>query len=259
MKDLQLFNLDDIQVRYFTESSDIWFLAKDITDALEYKNGRDAISRHCKKRGVVYHDTYSNGRTQSMAYINESNFYKLVLKSQLPVADRLEDLVTEKILPSIRKTGSYSVEKVNTEVNVIDLLETTLIRLKSQEVTINIQETKIKKLEPKAQGYDIACSSKSLIDMGDLAQNLAFKSVGRNNLYKILRDSKILHNPGKKRNRPYQRYVEQGLFKLTPVHYPHPRTGDMMEDFKTEVTAKGRDYIIKLLIRLGYQQIQKSA
>jgi hypothetical protein len=42
--------------------------------------------------------------------IPESDLYRLTLKSTLDSAERFQDWVTEEVLPSIRKTGSYSAK-----------------------------------------------------------------------------------------------------------------------------------------------------
>ncbi|WP_311408591.1 ORF6C domain-containing protein [Liquorilactobacillus uvarum] len=41
-------------------------------------------------------------------FITESQFYKLAFKANNETAERFQDWVTEEVLPSIRKTGSYS-------------------------------------------------------------------------------------------------------------------------------------------------------
>jgi prophage antirepressor-like protein len=42
-------------------------------------------------------------------YVNESGFYKILLGSQKPEAERLQRWVTKDVLPSIRRTGAYTV------------------------------------------------------------------------------------------------------------------------------------------------------
>ena len=46
-----------------------------------------------------------------MTIINESGLYSLIFNSQLPAAKKFKRWVTSEVLPSIRKTGSYSVVK----------------------------------------------------------------------------------------------------------------------------------------------------
>jgi len=84
-----------------------WFVAKDVAAALGYEKPQNAILRHCK--GALKRGTLTNGGDQEMTIIPESDFYRLVLRSKLPSAERFQDWVTSEVLPSIRRTGSYSL------------------------------------------------------------------------------------------------------------------------------------------------------
>ena len=46
-------------------------------------------------------------------YMKESGLYRLVAKSKMPFAEAFQDWVEEEVLPSTRKTGSYSVQAVD--------------------------------------------------------------------------------------------------------------------------------------------------
>jgi hypothetical protein len=48
-----------------------------------------------------------------MTIIPERDLYRLVMKSKLPAAERFEEWVVGQVLPSIRKTGSFSVQAPN--------------------------------------------------------------------------------------------------------------------------------------------------
>lgn len=41
------------QVRTLLIEDQIWFVARDVSDSLGYKNSRKAISDHCKAKGVT--------------------------------------------------------------------------------------------------------------------------------------------------------------------------------------------------------------
>lgn len=89
------------------EKGDPWFVAKDICDALGYRNDSDAISKHvdAEDKGVAIRD--SLGGPQQMAEINESGMWSLILRSRKPEAKAFKRKVTSEILPAIRKTGAY--------------------------------------------------------------------------------------------------------------------------------------------------------
>lgn len=89
-----------------------WFVGKDVAAALGYSNSRKALKDHVpdkyKKDGVTIRDPI--GREQKPVLINEAGLYKLVMRSQLENAEKFSDWVCEDVLPSIRKTGTYSVK-----------------------------------------------------------------------------------------------------------------------------------------------------
>ena len=49
-------------------------------------------------------------------FITESQLYKLAIKANNPVADKFQNWITEEVVPSIRKTGSYGQPKTPREV-----------------------------------------------------------------------------------------------------------------------------------------------
>lgn len=114
MNELQIFRNPQFgEIRTFTEQNgSVTFCGADSATALGYANTRDALIRHCKKDGVVNHDVIdSMGRKQKAKFISEGNLYRLITHSELPGADKFENWIFDDVLPSIRKTGSYSVQQ----------------------------------------------------------------------------------------------------------------------------------------------------
>ena len=89
------------------EEGEIWFIGKEITDFLEYKNSRKALKDHVdiEDKGVT--KRYTLGGKQEIIIINESGFYSLILRSKTPKAKEFKRWVTKEVLPSIRKNGYY--------------------------------------------------------------------------------------------------------------------------------------------------------
>lgn len=114
MPNLSIFNFKNSLVRTTEINNQIWFLANDVCSILEYKNPRRAIDLHCKEKGVTKRYTLTNGGNQEMVYINEPNLFRLIIKSKQEKAVLFEEWVMEELLPTIRKTGSYSLT-INTE------------------------------------------------------------------------------------------------------------------------------------------------
>lgn len=99
-------------IRTMTDENDEpWFVGRDIAEALGYKNLADALSKHVddEDKGVAKCDTL--GGSQNVIIINESGMYSLIFGSKLEIAKKFKRWVTCEVLPSIRKTGKYSMKK----------------------------------------------------------------------------------------------------------------------------------------------------
>lgn len=106
---IQAFNYEDFIFRTYTdENGEVWLVAKDVCDFLGLQNHKDAISGldDDEKSGVAIPDPH--GRVQITNVINEPGLYKLTFRSKKPSAKEFTRKVTHEILPSIRKTGSYT-------------------------------------------------------------------------------------------------------------------------------------------------------
>jgi anti-repressor protein len=119
--------------------------------------------------------------------------------------------------------------------------------LRIADRTIESLKENVSALQPKAEFYDAVVGSKTACDMAVVAKTLNFKGVGRNNLFEILREQKVL-DPD---NRPYQAYVDRGWFRMVESKYTKP-DGSTCISFKTVVYQRGVDGISKMLSGLGY-------
>lgn len=110
MSALQRFAFDGLSIDIQRdESGDAWFSANDVCNALGHSNSRKAIADHVADGDVTKRDAIDSlGRSQKNNYINESGVYSLILGSKLESAKRFKHWLTSDVLPSIRKTGSYT-------------------------------------------------------------------------------------------------------------------------------------------------------
>ncbi len=84
-----------------------WFCVTDVCSILGYSNSRDAMSKHCREKGVAKRDTLTTKGKQALTFIDEGNLYRLIIKSRKEEALRFESWVCDEVLPSIRKHGHY--------------------------------------------------------------------------------------------------------------------------------------------------------
>lgn len=73
------------------------------------------VKERLSAKGVNNIPTPTKGGIQGLLYINESNLYKTIFQSRKKSAERFTDWVTEDVIPSIRKTGSYSLPMTTEE------------------------------------------------------------------------------------------------------------------------------------------------
>lgn len=106
------FNFESHSVRVvIDENGEPWFSANEMCGVLGYGNPRQAIESHVDADDVQKLDVIdSMGRNQLANHINESGLYALIFGSTKESAKRFKRWVTHEVLPTIRKTGSYSVK-----------------------------------------------------------------------------------------------------------------------------------------------------
>lgn len=85
-----------------------WFVGKDVCDLLGLVNSRKSLQALDEdEKGVT--NCYTLGGNQNLTFINESGLYHLIFISRKPEAKAIRRWVTGTVLPSIRRTGSYSI------------------------------------------------------------------------------------------------------------------------------------------------------
>lgn len=106
------FNNDDFgQIRALLIDNEPWFVGKDVAHALGYKRERDALKEHVDEDDKLRRQITASGQRREFVFINESGLYSLIFGSKLPSAKKFKRWVTSVVLPSIRKTGSFSLNR----------------------------------------------------------------------------------------------------------------------------------------------------
>lgn len=88
------------------------------------------------------------------------------------------------------------------------------------------QQARIEEMKPKEEFFDQVTDSKDACDMATVAKVLNM-GIGRNKLFEILRDNKILQG----NNQPKQRYVDSCWFRVIETQFTKPN-GDICINFK---------------------------
>lgn len=246
VNELQIFNNEEFgSVRTITKDSKTYFVGNDVARALGYSETAKAIRTHCK--GVSEMDIPTNGGVQTMKMITEGDIYRLVIKSQLPQAEKFESWVFDNVLPSIRKNGGYIAgqETMSDEELMAKALLVANNKIKERDEIIEKQQAKIEADKPKAIFADAVSASHTSILVGDLAKLICQNGVqiGQKRLFDWLRDNGYLIKCGSSKNMPTQRYVEQGLFEVKESTVQNP-DGSVRITRTPKVTGKGQVYFV---------------
>ena len=173
------------------------------------------------------------GGIQQANFVNEDGLYDVILDSRKPEAKKFRKWITSEVLPSIRKTGSYSVQpKLPSYAEALRQLADKV----EENERLQLEN---KEMKPKAEFFDTVADSKTAISMNDVAKVLGIKGMGRNNLFEFLRNEKILMS----NNVPFQIYVDRGYFRV--IEQKYMKNGEPCMNIKTLVYQKGVDFISK--------------
>jgi len=114
-----------IRIQQDTDSQP-WFNAQDVCSALDMGNARQALASHVHEDDVQKLDIIDElGRKQKTNFVNESGLYALIFGCTKEAAKTFKKWVTSEVLPSIRKTGTYSRQHAAPSSQVKQLSETT--------------------------------------------------------------------------------------------------------------------------------------
>lgn len=153
-------------VRVIEQNGEPWFVASDIAKALGYENPSRDVQRHCKKVNK-FSPTESVGTPYNI--IPESDVYRLIMRSNLPNAERFQDWVCEDILPSIRKTGGYGVAAL--PQTYIEALEALVESEKAKQKALETVEYQ----KPLVQIAEVRIDKKGCFSLTDINKSLGLK------------------------------------------------------------------------------------
>lgn len=239
MNELQVFNNAMFgNVRIILQDNEPWFVAKDVCECLEINNSRQALSRldADEKADVILNDGSQN---RNMNTVNEYGLYSLVLSSRKPEAKEFKRWITHDVLPTLRRTGSYSL-------NIPKTLPEALRAYADEVEQHNKTKALVEAQRPKVLFADAVSTSDTDILIGDLAKllNQNGYTIGQNRLFERLRNEGFLiSRKGSSYNSPTQRAMEMGLFRIKETAITHS-DGRVSLNKTPKVTGKGQLYFI---------------
>ena len=112
------FNDENIRIVGTTEEP--MFVVKDICKILGLSNVTEVLRNIPDKWKYSVKLNTSTQGLQTSNVVNEAGLYKIIMRSNKPIAQPFQEFVCEEILPSIRKTGEYKYQKILDEKNKLE-------------------------------------------------------------------------------------------------------------------------------------------
>lgn len=208
------------------------FVLADLAAVLGIANSRNVAARlDDDEKGVCLADT--PGGRQNVTVVTEAGMYSVIVRSDSPAAGPFRRWVTHEVLPSIRKTGSYSTAPA--------LPQSYAEALRELAATVEQREALAAKVEqdaPKVLAFEQYMTAEGDYSMDAAAKMLSDVTgvLGRNRLFAWLRERKVLMTG----NRPYQAHAH--LFRVIASTY-EDRNGTTHTTYTTYVRPQGVEAI----------------
>jgi anti-repressor protein len=239
-KEVQVYESKFGKVRVVMIDGVPWFVGKDIAECLGYADTFGALKKHVddEDKQNCQNDSFESPR--GLTVVNESGMYSLALFSKLPTAKPFRRWITSEVVPSIRKTGSYSVDS-----KPLSLEEQMAQGLIAANKLIAEKNKQIEVMKPKALFADAVSSSRTSILIRDLAKLIKQNGIdiGQNRLYEWLRDKGYLIKKGSDKNMPTQKAMNLNLFEIKVGSYINGQGANVVTR-TPKVTGKGQVYFV---------------
>lgn len=230
---LEMFQYESTTMRTAVVAGEPWFAQAD-TLALLDLNRSSASSLDEDEKGVHTVDTL--GGPQKIAFVSESGFYSLILRSRKPEAKAIKRWITREVLPTIRKTGNYSAAPKPAELTRSDLARMVL----AAEAELADTKAELEQAAPAAAAWDALAEAEGDYSLRDAAQILSRDpaiTTGQNRLMVSIRELGMVDGTGQ----PYQRHIAHLQLRVTS--YPHPHTSEPVLSKQLRVTVLGLKYL----------------
>ena len=239
------------KIRTVRQSDVVWFVGRDVAKALGYANPASAVFTHCRRGREI--GLLSPGGEQTTNIIPESDLYRLIMRSNLPSAERFSDWVVEEVLPTIRNHGVYAtgtfLEKV---LNDPDALLGTMTALVAERKARLLAESEVLLLTSDAEYGRKLSVSEGTVLVGTVAKKLTEngRRISVYSLFQWLRNEGWLTKcPGTGYNLPTQKALDAKYFEIKEHPVVHGDKG-LKIDLTSYVTGAGQRYIFNAISTL---------
>lgn len=247
MNDISIFKNESFgEVRVAGTSENPMFCLTDICRVLDLQV--TPTKNRLKQDGVSLIKVIDSlGREQEATFINEQNLYKVIMRSDKPQAEPFQDWVCGEVLPSIRKTGAYSVQP-KTPQTYLEALKSLVAAEEEKErlqLEVKKRDEQIAEDAPRVLFSKAVETAKRSCLVAELAKILQQNGVniGQNRLFAWMRSNGYLCSKGQYYNQPTQKAMELGLFELKQTAINKP-DGSVLVSTTTKVSGTGQVYFV---------------
>ena len=243
----QVFKNDLGQVRVIGDKNNPLFCLRDICEVLgllSVNKVANAINEEFGDGGNQILPIIDKlGREQKATFITEPQLYFVLMRSDKPKAKPFRQWVTSEVLPSIRKTGSYTASNVPTSnvpalpKNYKEALQHLIVQVEKNE---KLQEENLKLLESKANLNRLMHSERTYLST-TLAKELGLRSAKE--MHEILNRVGVIY----KRDRAWVPYVKYEKYRLieSKSELIHKSDGSTIEVYSSRWTQTGREFLLR--------------
>lgn len=240
-QEIQPFNFNGTTLRTLLIQGEPWFVLSDLAKALGLTNA-SVVANRLREKGVSKTYTPTAGGRQLTTIIDEGNLYRVIMRSNSPAAEPFESWVTDDVLPTIRKTGTYTTPQTLEQRSLALMGELTAV--------VQQQRAELEVVRPKAEQFDDFLSAEGSYAVGEAAKVLqrAGIEVGPQRLFKKLDDLKWTYLRGGERH-IMQVAIERGYLTAKAQTYFDQNAGiRKMAAPQVRVTTKGLTRLREILL-----------
>lgn len=234
-------------VRVLSIDGEPWFVLADLVRAL----GLTTVARVRDRLSDDVSQTHpipdSMGRIQQTTIVSEPGMYEVIIRSDAPAAEPFRRWLTHDVIPQIRKTGTYGLQRQLPQ-NFAEALRELACEVEAHELA----KVRIRELEPAASAWSAIADSKGDFAVGDAAKMLSRDpgiSTGERRLFEWMHAHGWIFRREDGRPRAYQSKVDAGLLveKIGSPYLSH-KLGEYVAPAPTiRVTPKGMDRLYREL------------
>ena|GEM_PF-916490 len=234
------FTFEEVTVRVEVVNDEPWFVVADLARILGYRDAANA-SRLLKDGQKGYSEVSTPSGPQTMLVANEKGLYRLLLRSNAANAEKVQDWVTDTVLPEIRRTGGYNarteLDATTPEGAALVLQAALTFQAQVHELTARVADD-----APKVEAFNRFLNSSSLIKIEVAARRAG---VGRTTAFRLLRDAHIIQRWN---TSPMQHHAHR--FEEVPSTHKNS-AGDIVTDYTTKVKPEHFEWLVDTLSRLA--------